>query len=57
MKNWKTTLAGVGAILIAIGGALKAAFDGDPATNIDPAATIAAITAGIGLITAKDSDK
>ena len=55
MKNTKTTLAGVGAILVAVGGALRAAFDGDPATNIDIASTIAAVTAGIGLILAKDA--
>ena len=55
MKNTKTTLAGVGAILIEVGGALKAAFDGDPSTNIDIASTIAAVTAGIGLIWAKDA--
>ena len=47
--NWKTTLAGVGAILVAVGGALKALFDGDPATNLDIAATIAAVTIGFGL--------
>ena len=57
MKNTKTTLAGVGAILVAVGGALKALFDGDPSTNLDIAATIAAVTAGIGLIWAKDADK
>jgi hypothetical protein len=57
MKNTKTTLAGVGAILIAIGGALKASFDGDPTTNLDLTTTIAAVTAGIGLIMAKDADK
>jgi hypothetical protein len=55
--NWKTTLAGVGAIMVAVGGALKALFDGDPATNIDFAATIAAVTVGFGLIAAKDADK
>ena len=55
--NWKTTLAGVGAILIAVGGALKATFDGDPSTNLDIAATIAAITIGVGLIAAKDAEK
>ena len=48
-------LAGVGAILVAVGGALRAAFDGDPSTNIDIASTIAAVTAGIGLIMAKDA--
>jgi hypothetical protein len=57
MKNTKTTLAGVGAILIAVGGALKALFDGDPTTNLDLTTTIAAVTAGIGLIMAKDADK
>jgi len=55
--NWKTTAAGVGSILVAVGGALKAIFDGDPNTNMDIAATIAAITAGIGLISAKDAEK
>jgi hypothetical protein len=57
MKNTKTTLAGIGAILIAVGGALRAAFDADPSTNIDIASTIAAVTAGIGLILAKDAEK
>ena len=55
MKNTKTTLAGVGAILVAVGGALKALFDGDPTTSVDPTATIAAISAGIGLVMAKDA--
>lgn len=57
MKNIKTTLAGIGAILIAVGGALTAVFDADPTTSFDLAATIAAVTAGIGLIAAKDADK
>ena len=34
---------------------MKATFDGDPTTNLDIAATIAAVTAGIGLIMAKDA--
>jgi len=57
MKNIKTTLAGIGAILVAVGGALKAIFDADPATSVDPTVTIAAVTAGIGLIMAKDAEK
>jgi hypothetical protein len=57
MQNSKTTLAGIGAILVAVGGALKALFDGDPTTNVDPTATVAAISAGIGLIMAKDAQK
>ena len=55
MKNAKTTLAGIGAILVAIGSAMKALFDGDPSTNLDLGMTIAAVTAGIGLIAAKDA--
>jgi len=57
MKNTKTTLAGIGAIMVAVGGALKALFDGDPSSNVDLAATIAAVTAGVGLIAAKDAEK
>lgn len=57
MKNTKTTIAGIGAILVAVGGALKALFDGDASTNVDLAATIAAVTAGVGLIAAKDAEK
>ena len=53
--NMKTTLAGIGSILAAVGFALKAIFDADPATNVDIGATIAAVTAGIGLIAAKDA--
>ncbi len=55
--NWKTTAAGIGAIMVAVGGALKALFDGDPTTNLDIAATIAAVTAGVGLIAAKDAER
>jgi hypothetical protein len=57
MKNTKTTLAGIGAVLVAVGGAMKALFDGDPSTNLDITTTIAAVTAGIGLIWAKDAEK
>jgi hypothetical protein len=57
MKNTKTTLAGIGAILVAIGGALNALFDNDPTTSFDATVTIAAVTAGLGLIMAKDAEK
>jgi len=55
MNNKNTTLAGIGAILIAVGAALKALFDGDPTTIFDLTSTITAISAGIGLILAKDA--
>lgn len=55
MSSWKTTTAGVGAILIAIGSAMSAQFDSDPATVADWGAVIAAVIAGIGLIFARDN--
>lgn len=57
MKSWKTSAAGIGAILIAVGSALTATFDGDPATVADWGAVVAAVIAGIGLIAARDNDK
>jgi ABC-type cobalamin transport system permease subunit len=51
----KTTLAGIGAILIAGGSILQALFDGNPTTEPDYAALVAAIIAGIGLIAARDN--
>jgi hypothetical protein len=56
MKSWKTTVAGVGAILIAVGAALSATFDTDPATVADWGAVVAATIAGIGLIFARDNN-
>lgn len=55
MNNRKTTLAGIGAILVAVGAAMKALFDGDPSTNFDITSTVTAVSAGIGLILAKDA--
>lgn len=55
MKSWKTTVTGILTILVALGGAAMSLLDADPLTNPDFAAIIAAITAGVGLITAKDS--
>ena len=55
MNKRKTTLAGIGAILVAVGAALKAVFDGDPSTNFDITSTVTAVSAGIGLILAKDA--
>jgi hypothetical protein len=57
LENRNTTIAGIGAILVAVGAALKAYFDGDAATTVDIATTLAAVMAGIGLIMAKDAKK
>ena len=54
MKSRNTTVAGIGAILVAVGGVLVAVFDGDANTAPDFATAVAAIIAGVGLILAKD---
>ena len=54
--SWKTSAAGLGAILVAIGSALSAMFDADPATIPDWGAVVAAAIAGIGLLAARDNN-
>ena len=54
-KNWKTTATGIIAIAVAVLSAVKAYVDNDPTTTMDMGTTIAAITAGIGLIAARDA--
>jgi threonine/homoserine efflux transporter RhtA len=55
MNNRNTTIAGLGSILVAIGGVLGAMFDGDALTEPDWTTAVAAIIAGVGLILAKDA--
>ena len=56
MRNWKTTLAGVGAILTAMGGAAVAIANGtDVMTALGGA--FVGVTTGLGLIFAKDAEK
>lgn len=55
--SWKTTAAGISAIVAAVAGAAKLMLDADPNTNPDWTALIAAVTAGVGLIAARDNDK
>lgn len=57
MKSWKTTLAGIAAIVAAIALAIAHQFDSDPATVADWSAVITALTAGVGLVLARDNDK
>ena len=54
--NVRTTTLGVGTILVAVAGALVALTDTDPATVPEWDTLIAAVTAGIGLIFARDSN-
>jgi hypothetical protein len=53
--SWRTTAAGIGAILVAVGGAVQAMFDNDPVTQPEWGAVIAACIAGFGLILARDN--
>jgi hypothetical protein len=55
MGSWRTTALGVCTILAAVAAVGKSLFDGDPATNPDWGTTIGAITAGVGLIMARDN--
>jgi len=57
MKSWKTTLAGIAAIVAAIALAIAHQFDNDPTTIADWSAVITALTAGVGLVLARDNDK
>lgn len=55
INNRNTTVAGIGAILVAVGGVLTAMFDGDASTIPDWTSAVAAIIAGVGLIVARDA--
>jgi len=56
MRSWKTTVAGLGAILVALGSVLTQLAEGGMA-SVDWAVVIPAVIAGIGLLLARDSDK
>ena len=54
-KSWKTTTAGIAAIIGAICSAIVAMFDNNPTTVPNWEAVWVAITAGIGLLSARDA--
>jgi hypothetical protein len=56
MKSYVTTLFGIASLLVAVGLAGQAMFDGDPETMPDISAVTAAL-AGLGLIAARDNSK
>lgn len=55
-RSWKTTGAGIGAILTAVGAGLTAIANGTPVMQVLMTAG-PAIMAGIGLLCARDNDK
>jgi len=54
LKNWRTSLAGVCAALMAILDMIVKLCDSNPATVPDYALVVATLTAAIGLIFARD---
>jgi hypothetical protein len=52
MTSWRTTVSGIAAILAAVAGVAAAVANGAP---VDWTSALAAIMAGIGLITARDN--
>ena len=55
MKSWKTTLAGVLSIGVALGSATLIWLKTGSVPDFGP--VVAAVTAGVGLIMARDNDK
>ncbi len=55
--SWKTTILGVGTILATVGNFVVYNLDADPLTNMPIGVLIAGVTAGVGLIMARDNDK
>lgn len=57
MKSWKTTACGIIAVLMCVGTALKAMWDGDATTNPDWTLVGSTVIAALGLVLARDNDK
>jgi len=55
MNSWKTTMTGVVTIVLAVGTAALAWLKTGTFPDIGP--VVAAVTAGVGLILARDNDK
>jgi hypothetical protein len=55
-QSWKTSAAGIAAIVAAAATAVVALFDADAATVPDWGAVAAAFMAGLGLIFARDNN-
>lgn len=53
--SWRTTLFGAGGLIAVVASTLNAIFDGNPATNPDWTAVIAAASVAIGLLFARDN--
>lgn len=56
-KNWKTTTAAIAAAVAAIGSAVAAQFDSDPATVANWSEVVTVVIFAVGLVMARDADK
>lgn len=54
-KSYRTTIAGLAAVLTAVASALTALTDADPATVPQWEAVVSAVVAGLGLMFARDN--
>jgi hypothetical protein len=54
MSSWKTTISGILTAVVAVSSAVIGTLNGTP---VDWTAVIAAVTASIGLLFARDSNK
>ena len=57
MNSWKTTTAGILAMVAAVATVVAAYLDGDPATSPDFTSAAGAFMTGLGLLVARDNDK
>lgn len=53
--SWRTSVAGIAAIVTAVASAVVALFDADPNTVPEWGAVVAAVMAGVGLLAARDN--
>lgn len=54
--SWRTTVAGIAAIVTAVASAIAALLDNDPTTVPEWGAVAAAVMAGVGLLNARDNN-
>ncbi len=56
MKSWKTTLSGVITLVALAGPQMQTLLDGDPGTGPQWGIVMAAVSAFVGLLKARDND-
>jgi len=57
MKSWKTTTAGIAALVAVIATAVAAHMDSDPATVAEWGGVVTAIFVAVGFVVSRDNDK